>query len=132
MPQVQQIESDPFRFVNGGGQCVRVARRAVEDAMLAVDDDVTDAAGAERHDRSAAGERLDGGDAEVLDARLHEAAGAAVELAQLVVGDAPEDSDVSAAGGEAMLLGPAADDAERQPELGAGGDGEVEALVGDR
>ena len=85
--QVQRIESDPAGFVNrvrqgGGALPVRV-----EHAVAAVLHHVEDAAAGHGDHRRAAGEGLDGGDAEVLDPGLEEEAGAAVEVAQLLRAD---------------------------------------------
>src|SRR5205085_360340 len=87
--QIQWIEADRHRFVNRGREIVYTPF-AGQHAVPTVLDHVEHAAAADRDDRCAGCERLDDGDAEVLDARLEKQAGAAVERAQLAVLDAAE------------------------------------------
>lgn len=101
-----------------------------EGAGGTFEDDVDRAAGATGDHGEATGLRLGGDDAEIFDLRKEEEASAAIEVAEVVVGDASEEPD----GGtgyflEGVSLGARTRDEERVA-CGVGGvDGQVDALV---
>ncbi len=135
--QVQWIEAYLHRFVNRLHERGRPLAVRVEHAVPPVLDDVEHPAALGRHHRHATGQRLDGGDPEVLDPGLEEQAGAAIKGAQALRADLPEEARPRPAGPlaappagplEAPPLGAAADDAQLEPQAVAGGDGDLETI----
>lgn len=108
-------------------------RLGEERACNAVDDGVQRATKAAGHDGEATSLGLEGDDAEVFNLREDKQAGAAVEVAELFIGNAAHDRDAVIARGfapEAGQLRTAAGDDETNAGLPRSGDGEVGALVG--
>jgi len=97
-PQIQFIEAQFAAFVNRRDQRFRIPPSVVEDTVFTRVHDIPDPTFVERDHGTARGQSLDGSDAEVLDAGLEQAHGAAIERAELLPTDPPEES--GAASGE--------------------------------
>ena len=98
------------------------------DAVL---DRLERAARRERHDRLAGRLRLDRDDAEILGARKHQRPAGLHHLDHLaIVGAAVEDDARAGDRPERVQLRPCPDHVERQAHPRSGGDGQVDALVG--
>src|SRR6185295_4532384 len=114
------IRREPRGLVKTGGK--RLDAVVVhEDTGDAVFNRFADAAAAERDDGPAAGERLHGGDAEILFARDDQRLGAAVRLTDTVVVQCTEELDGRTGDrAQAGLVRAGADNLEGPADLGGG------------
>ena len=121
---------DRLEREDGGREGVD-ALRVEEDAGDPFDDGVERAAGPVGDDRAPRGHGLERDDAEILFAREKQAAAVLIEGLQIVRrGPAAELHCRTRHGAQPRLLGTTADDHEPAPEPRAGGDREIDALVG--
>ncbi len=126
----RRLEVEALEAEHRAGDALERLRRE-EHAGAVGEDGLDEPAARVADDRAACGHRLHGGDAEVLLGGDDQRAAAGEERGQLAVGDAAEEVDVVArrAALEARPCRPVPGDEQRNAEVVAGLDREVDALV---